>query len=107
MIVVVAALGLALALLAVLVAGLLRSHADILRALHALGVPAGGDSQPAASEPRSAAVGLMSPRDETTAVFDVAGVTPFDEAISVAVVSARVDTLLAFLSAGCSTCMQL
>jgi hypothetical protein len=49
----------------------------------------------------------MSPRAETRPVFDVAGVTPFDEAISVAVVSPRVDTLLAFLSAGCSTCMGL
>jgi hypothetical protein len=49
----------------------------------------------------------MSPRAEATPVFDVAGVTPFDEAISIAVASPRVDTLLAFLSAGCATCAQL
>lgn len=49
----------------------------------------------------------MAPRTEATPVFDVAGVTPFDEAISVAVASPRVDTLLAFLSAGCTTCARL
>jgi len=105
---VVAALGLALALLALLVAGLLRSHAEILRALHDLR-PAPADVQP-----RPAPVtlgrsdgGVVAPRQEGTPVFDVAGVTPFDEAISVAVASPRVDTLLAFLSAGCATCARL
>jgi hypothetical protein len=117
-----------LALLALLVAGLLRSHADILRALHDLGVPAaGGDPHPADlhpdGDPRVARVslrspttaatttattaGVMSPRADATPVFDVAGVTPFDEVISIAVSNPRVDTLLAFLSAGCTTCAHL
>jgi hypothetical protein len=120
MIVVVTAEGLALALLALLVAGLLRSHAEILRALHQLGAPAGGEPHPTPVSLRPSATmtagvmsggvqsaGVMSPRVDATPVFDVAGVTPFDEAISIAVASPRVDTLLSFLSAGCATCARL
>jgi hypothetical protein len=114
MIVLVTAEGLALALLAVLVAGLLRSHAEILRSLHDLGAPAAASSRGDADEPRPSRVtlratsaGVVAPRAGTTPVFDVAGTTPFAEAISVAVGGGRVDTLLAFLSAGCTTCERL
>ena len=83
-------------LLALLVAGLLRSHADILRRLHALD---GGE------EPASRAEGLQigGPRPRTVPDA-VAGVDLAGGAHSVALASSRGMVLLAFLSSGCSTC---
>ena len=46
-------LGAVVLLLAVLVAGLLRSHADILKALHDMGAGIGDPSVPAASRRRA------------------------------------------------------
>lgn len=98
-------------LLAVLVVGLLRSHADILRALHRLGAgvgdPLGPDPAAAAAAPVAAPV-LMGPplpgeRSATTAP-DVAGVTPAGDARSVRLTGVGHHTLLAFLSSGCATC---
>ena len=87
-------------LLAVLVAGLLRSHAEILRALHELG--AGLDPDRA---PRDARLGLEVPRDRPArAGADLVGVTPGGDAISVGVVGVDHPTLVAFLTSGCSTC---
>lgn len=85
------------ALLSVLVAGLLRSHAEILRALHSLGVGIGdGASAP------------LPIGDRTTGrpAYDVAGVTPDGDAVHVGV-SGRQATLLAFLSSGCTSCQPL
>ena len=119
MIVIVGAETLVLALLALLVAGLLRSHARILQALHALGVDAETlgarrdtvAARPAASTPVSAPVRapftlpkLTMDRPAGAQAFNVAGVSPTGEALSVAVPGARVDTLIAFLSSGCGTC---
>jgi hypothetical protein len=92
--------GLVIVLLAVLVAGLLRSHAEILRRLHALG--AGEDVD------RVAPV-AMGPSRRPTAlsdapVRDVTGVTPDGKTLSVALADSRGYTLLAFLSSGCTTC---
>ena len=108
MAVLVVAEGLAILLLAVLVAGLLRTHADILARLHAGGLATGParDSLIEALHSRQ----LAAPRDAartSAAALDIAGVSPFDEALNIAVATARVDTLLAFLSGGCSTCMNL
>ena len=90
----------AVALLGLLVAGLLRSHADILRRLHALGA---GDEE---AEPGGFRVepGLAGPRDDFPPASDLAGVTPGDEAIVVGVVGTAHDTLIGFLSSGCLTC---
>ena len=85
----------AILLLGVLVAGLLRSHAEILRRLHALG--AGLDEDARAPAPLAA-----TPVDADA--HDLVGVTPTDEAAAVSVVGTAHDTLLAFLSSGCSTC---
>ncbi len=104
-------------LLAVLVAGLLRSHADILRALHELGVgvgePAdasspvghhpGHDGQRPAGSPVSMGPPLPGERNSTSAPA-VAGVTPGGDALAVSVARADHATLLAFLSSGCQTC---
>jgi hypothetical protein len=100
--VLVCLLAVVVALLGVLVAGLLRSHAEILRALHELGVGVDPD-QPAAPRP-----GLDVPRrpPATRTAHDLAGVTPDGDALSVSVVGVDHPTLVAFLTSGCSTCAE-
>jgi hypothetical protein len=109
MAVLVTLLGVVLALLAVLVGGLLRSHAEILRALHDLGVDldpqrvgAGVSTAEGAPVVRAGDV----PSRPTRAASDVVGVTPEHDAVSIAVVGARHLTLLAFLSSGSGTCFE-
>jgi hypothetical protein len=90
----------AIVLLAVLVVGLLRSHAEILRALHDLGVgePVGDDARQAlAPRPRS------SDGDAT----DVTGVTLAGSAVHIGVTGTKHATMLAFLSTTCSACVGL
>jgi hypothetical protein len=90
-------------LLSVLVAGLLRSHADILRALHSLGArigdPGGAEPGPAPLPPPAPArvagpTGRRAP--------DLVGVTPSGEAAGISTGGAPM--LVAFLSSGCGTC---
>lgn len=102
----VVGLTLAVLLLAVLVAGLLRSHAEILRSLHELGagredsLPRGPVDVPFEVRP-----GVVAPGSAVgTPAHDVAGVSPGDEAMLVSLASSGHDTLLAFLSSGCLTC---
>jgi hypothetical protein len=107
-------------LLAVLVAGLLRSHADILKALHDLGVgvgepgtahdhahgPSGGtgsDGSGPVRVPLTIGPPLPGERSPTSAPT-VVGVTPRGDALAVAVTGGDGLTLLAFLSSGCATC---
>lgn len=108
MAVLVVLLAVVLALLALLVAGLLRSHAEILRALHHLGVdmdPARADdgvrTPVGAPTIRSAEV----PKRPSRRAVDVVGTTPEHDAVSIAVVGAQHLTLLAFLSSGCGSCL--
>ncbi len=92
-----------LVLLTVLVAGLLRSHAEILRRLHMLG--AGVDPDVPLPDPRTRSVDL--PAHATAAFVDAADVDGGglrDDAVHVAVIGIRHRTLLAFLSTGCLTC---
>jgi hypothetical protein len=108
------ALALVLALLSVLVVGLLRSHAEILRALHDLGVnledgaPAPARRAPAVSRhaPARTAPGVAPPRgaEPLGAAADLTGTLPRGGAARVAVVGVDHPTLLAFLSTGCGTC---
>jgi hypothetical protein len=90
----------AIVLLGLLVAGLLRSHAEILRSLHRLGAGVGDapDGVPAAN---LAAPALAAPAQ---AASDLAGTSPVGEVVRLGVVGTRHDTLLAFLSSGCHTC---
>lgn len=125
MTVAVALLGLVVALLAVLVVSLLRSHAEILRALHDLGMDldpahdaraaraaralaAGGDAPVAVPEgaaPFTTAPGVPAPAAALgLASHDVTGTDPAGDAVSVGVVGAGHRTLLAFLTTGCTTC---
>lgn len=116
--------------LALVVLGLLRSHAEILRRLHDLGVghldqgpsgPVGGDRRGGAAEPATAAPtagpgwtvippavapGTPAPPVAATGrpAHDVAGATPGGGSASVAVVGAPHRTVLAFLTSGCGTC---
>ena len=94
----------AIVLLGVLVAGLLRSHAEILRALHDLGA---GLDEPRPDDFR-VTPGLPSPGASADPAArpaaDVTGVAPGDEAVAVAVAGVSHPTLLAFLSSGCLTC---
>jgi hypothetical protein len=91
-------------LLGLLVAGLLRSHAEILRKLHDLGVDLEGN-EPATLTPDLAyAESVTPPRAEVTPAFDISGATPRADAIGISVRDHGQSTLLAFLSSGCKTC---
>jgi len=84
-----------LVLLVVLVAGLLRSHAEILRRL-------GPAAEPSDSLPPPTARAASSGRG----AVPVAGATPRGDAISLAFDGpGSMPTLLAFLTSGCSTCI--
>ena len=98
--------------LGILVAGLLRSHADILRSLHELGVGV-GDPATVDGHPGSVASVAVGPTTGTPAPAlalalgpapTVAGVTPAGDARAVAVTNSDRLTLLGFLSSGCATC---
>ena len=103
------AIGLVLvtALLSVLVAGLLRSHAEILKALHDLGVnldPDDDGSAPVALSPMAGGVPGRRPPVDGVRVVDIDGESPAGAAVHVSVLGTRTPTLLAFLSSTCLTC---
>lgn len=109
---VVAVLAVVTALLAVIVVSLLRSHADILRALHEAGVRVDGHAAPGTRIDRSVAAAEVAGRipEEGRALaaraLDVSGVSPSGDAVSISLTAAP-RTLLAFLSSGCLTCQEL
>jgi hypothetical protein len=112
-------------LLGLLVIGLLRSHADILAALHSLGVGVGevtagqtsstpeGHSRQAPvvltrSEPDGPLVigpGLVGERRSASA-SDVVGISPDGEAVAIAAAGTGHQTLFAFLTSGCASCAR-
>ncbi len=87
--------------LVVLVGGLLRSHAEILRRLHQLGA---GETQ----TPIELGTSRHGPPASSTPIGDapdhIAGVTPAGAQTSIALRGSRGHTLLAFLSSGCRSC---
>lgn len=99
----------AVALLAVLVAGLLRSNAELTRALHHLGVDLGPDAPASAgvTTPVNLSARPTPARPDPSAVVDLAGVSPGGDAVSMAVTGVRHDTLVAFLTSGCQTCRAI
>lgn len=112
---VVALLAVVVALTVVLLAGVLRSHAEILRALHDVGIYADGRDQPAAQArldgtPASAG-GAADPDEGLPATASgpapahVSGTTPDGELVSLELHGRREPTLLAFLTTGCVTCL--
>jgi hypothetical protein len=82
-----------LVLLLVLVAGLLRSNAEILRRLGPAAQEGAGPAPPAAP---ARAPGALAPA--------LAGPTPVGDAVSLDFGADGAPTLLAFLTSGCSTC---
>lgn len=93
--------GVAILLLGVLVVGLLRSHAEILRALHELGI------RPDDDESTSAGGLRPRPRLSADAPSDIVGVSPAGSTVHIGVTGTESRTLLAFLSTGCSSCLPL
>ena len=102
MTILVIAEGVVILLLGLLVAGLLRSHAEILRKLHELG--ASIEEHPPRQPDLDFSPNVVSPRSETTPGHDIGGVTPTNEAVAISVTGARHRTLVAFLSSGCLNC---
>ncbi len=101
--------------LGILVAGLLRSHADILRSLHQLGAGVGDPAlaemtataaSGAAATPVAPPVSLVPPGASPPLgpAPTVAGVTPSGDARAISVTNSDGLTLLAFLSSGCASC---
>lgn len=116
MTIVVAALVVVVVLLSILVAGLLRSHATILRRLHELG--AGTNDDRSGVDPGAPQADRVVPRTDGTVpsprpdvpngrlACDIAGVGPRGEAIATRVMEVGHDTLVVFLSGGCTTCLD-
>lgn len=114
MLAVVIAQGVAIALLAVLVLGLLRSHALILKALHELGAglelereaSAEGTGSPGPVAVRIEPGVVPNTRTESSAAHDVVGTDLEGRPVLVelAAPTGRA-TLLAFLTSGCSVCL--
>ena len=104
MTVVVVLLAIAVGLLALLVFGLLRTHAEILRALDRAGISvdhdASGPSAGAADRSEDAA-----PPEQAVA-RDIVGTVPAGGPTKLAVTGVSHFTLLAFLSSGCRTCKR-
>src|ERR1700722_1378592 len=99
-------------LVCVVVTGLLRSHADILRSLHQLGVGVGdptldvGAVRPQPVGMPRAVTPTMPAERSATSVHDVAGVTVGGDAVVISVRAAPL-TLFAFLSSGCASCAAI
>jgi len=99
-----------LAVLCVLVAGLLRGYAAVLRRLHQL--DGGAEARPAGAPPFRTAAGVVEPvtgqqiegRDSWAEAHDIDGVTLAGEIVSVRTVGVEHDTILAFLSSSCEGC---
>ncbi|HYJ28212.1 MAG TPA: hypothetical protein VEW73_10900 [Nocardioides sp.] len=116
MLAVVIAEGVAIALLAVLVLGLLRSHALILKALHELGAGLELEEEARAAGHESTPVGpvavqiepgvVAGTRTESNAAHDVVGVDLQGRHGVVELAGpGSPTTLLAFLTSGCSVCL--
>lgn len=108
---VVIAEGVAIALLAVLVLGLLRSHALILKSLHELGAGLELESQAASSSVGPVPVTLErgvvgATRPPTTHATDIVGSSLRGADTVVLVRGGGRRTLLAFLTSGCSVCQR-
>ena len=98
-----------LVIVCVLLVGLLRSHAVVLRRLHELGAGVGDPSASSAGvQPFRTVDGVPGPPDRTglPAAHDVSGESLDGEITALRVVGAEQDTLLAFLSSTCLTCQR-
>lgn len=106
MTVLVTLLAVVLGLVVVLVAGLLRSHAEILRALHDLGVDLDPARAPTRAGPTTGPQSITLTGGPPKQGHDIVGSTPTGDALSIAVAGNGRLTLLAFLTSGCVTCLE-
>lgn len=90
-----------LAVLTVLVAGLLRAYATVLRRLHALDGGAEGGAREFRLDP---AASTVDPREEWTEAHDVAGQSVTGEIVRTRMIGVGHDTVLLFLSSACASC---
>lgn len=98
---VVIGLGIVVVFLLILLVGLMRSHADVLRKLDSLGVRLDGNPSPSSSiqlSPRTQAVG------ERITTTEISGVTPDGDSVVVSLETGDKPTLIGFLSTTCSSC---
>ena len=96
-----------LAVLCVLVAGLLRGYAAVLRRLHQLDGGASAGPPPfrtVAAIPEPAAGQRIEGRDEWAESHDIEGTSLRGEIVSVRTVGVEHDTIVAFLSSSCEGC---
>lgn len=93
----IVALSAAVLLLAFLVAGLLRSHAEILKSLHDLG--AGVELEKDGPQPVA-----IERRPDAQLPEGIVGTTLAGEVVATSLIGR--DTLIAFLSSGCTTCQE-
>ncbi|MEO0492980.1 MAG: hypothetical protein AAF081_06160 [Actinomycetota bacterium] len=105
MTVLVILLAIAVGILSVIVFGLLRTHAEILRALDRAGVPLEGGRGANPTSPVTIGPGPAPRATADTEVADITGVVPGGGPVKVAL-SGSHHTLLAFLSSGCRTCQH-
>ncbi|MDE0805298.1 MAG: hypothetical protein OSA99_18515 [Acidimicrobiales bacterium] len=105
-------LAIVVAVLGLLVVGLLRSHAEILRALHDNGIVLDPDREHDHAHADTTGTptintrpGVPTPRAvEGGRAAGVSGTTPAGSAAAIPVAGRDHATLLAFLTSGCSTC---
>jgi hypothetical protein len=93
-----------LVILVVLVAGLLRSHAEILRRLGADGSGADGSGAGGAAARADLPAAGAPQRPPGAPAAPIAGATPGGDAVALDLSAPGPPTLLAFLSSGCTTC---
>lgn len=94
----VVALSVAVLLLSVLVAGLLRSHAEILKSLHDLGAGLELDRSPGQTPV------TIERKPDSEAPAELVGSTLDGEVFATSLLGQ--ETMLAFLSSGCTTCQE-
>jgi hypothetical protein len=97
------------ALQLVLLVGLLRSHAEILRRLHELGAGIDPDAAPATrDEPLQTVPGIPAPGPappvEGRRAVDLEGTSPGGDVLALRVLDVAHDTILVFLSSSCAGC---
>ena len=119
MLAVVVAEGVAIVLLGILVLGLLRSHALILKALHELGAgleleaeagtgattaTTGGGREPGPVPVELEQGVVPATRHDSATAHDISGTTLDGDSVRLPVTTPGTRSLLAFLSSGCSVC---
>ena len=106
MTVVVVLLAIAVGVLALLVFGLLRTHAEILRALDRAGISLDDEQTASSSSPVPPDRSGTGAGAEPSGARDLVGTVPAGGPTKIAVTGVAHFTLLAFLSSGCRTCKE-